>query len=68
MAKNPSAHLHLSVPITIIYTALFAISGFLLSINTRVAVLESSETKIERSISEMSIKIDKIYDKITFDR
>lgn len=63
-----SEHLHLNVPATIIYTALFALSGFLLTLNTRVAVLESSETKIEQSIEQMSQKIDKIYDKLTFEK
>lgn len=59
--------LHLSIPTTIIYTALVAITGFMITLNTRVAVLESSETKIEQSIADMSAKIDKIYDKITFE-
>lgn len=64
----PKDHLHLNVPATIIYTVLIALSGFLLTLNTRIAVLESSETKIEQSIEQMSQKIDKIYDKITFDK
>ncbi len=63
-----SEHLHLNVPVAIIYTALFALSGFLLTLNTRVAVLESGQPKIEQSIQQMSQKIDKIYDKLTFEK
>lgn len=65
---NKKEHVHVNIPATIIYTALFTLAGFLLSLNTRVAVLESSETKIEQSIEQMAQKIDKIYDKITFDK
>lgn len=66
MAKN-DAQFKLPIPLTIVYTILIALSGFMITINTRVAVLENSSGKIEASISEMSSKIDKIYDKIYFE-
>lgn len=40
----------------------------MINLNTRVAVLESSNIQIEQKITDMAIKIDKIYDKIAFNK
>lgn len=67
MAKQDNTHYHISVPMTILWTVLISIAGFCITLNTRVAVLESSNNKIEQQLIDMSTKIDKIYDKITFE-
>lgn len=58
------AHLH--IPTAVVYGILISFGGYMINLHTRLAVLESNSTKLEQSISDMSVKIDKIYDKVAF--
>lgn len=59
---------HLHIPTAVVWGILISLAGYMINLNTRVAVLESSNIQIEQKITDMAMKIDKIYDKIAFNK